>query len=360
MGRKRKHADLGLPPRVYLKHGAFYYVHPDTGRWERIGTDIAEAKKRGNLYADPDGKYGTLAYWLDRYLVDCKSRIGLPKKRRGISQRTYDDYCDNAEPLKVFFGGMLPEQVDANHVADYLDAGARADRAVRANREKACLSTFFTWALRKRETGVKINPCFGVKRNPERKRERYVEHHEYDVVYRRAAPAVQMAMDLEYRTLQRPEDMILWGPANVVRKRESDGSVRRVLRTTQGKTSATVDILITAEIDAVIERADPPGAGLGPGMTFLHTRKGHPYTYSGLSSMFRRYVDAAVKAGELAEPFTFYDIKGKGATDMWLANVPLTAIQVLCGHDSVTTTEKYVKSRWRGTVEPNRQELKAG
>jgi len=46
-------------------------------------------------------------------------------------------------------------------------------------------------------------------------------------------------------------------------------------------------------------------------------------------------------------------LKAKGATDMWLSGVPLEKIQVLCGHDSVTTTEIYVKCRWRGTVEPN-------
>jgi len=66
-----------------------------------------------------------------------------------------------------------------------------------------------------------------------------------------------------------------------------------------------------------------------------------------------------VKDGELTEPFGFYDLKGKGATDMWLANVPLTEIQVLCGHESVRTTEIYVKSRWRGTVSPNKTALPA-
>ena len=39
---------------------------------------------------------------------------------------------------------------------------------------------------------------------------------------------------------------------------------------------------------------------------------------------------------------------------MWLAGVPCERIQVLCGHDGVTTTEIYVKSHWRGVVEPNR------
>jgi hypothetical protein len=32
--------------------------------------------------------------------------------------------------------------------------------------------------------------------------------------------------------------------------------------------------------------------------------------------MFRRYVAKQVKDGKLAEPFTMYDLKGKGATDM--------------------------------------------
>ena len=76
--------------------------------------------------------------------------------------------------------------------------------------------------------------------------------------------------------------------------------------------------------------------------------------------MLRRYIgktkanQARRKAGEKIVSFGPYDLKGKGATDMWLAGVPLEQIQVLCGHDSIKTTEIYVKCRWRGTVEPNR------
>ncbi|MGN6667909.1 MAG: integrase, partial [Trinickia sp.] len=55
------------------------------------------------------------------------------------------------------------------------------------------------------------------------------------------------------------------------------------------------------------------------------------------------------------ESFGPYDMKAKGATDMWLAGEPLERIQLLCGHDPVKTTEIYVKCRWRGTAEPNRQ-----
>ena len=59
------------------------------------------------------------------------------------------------------------------------------------------------------------------------------------------------------------------------------------------------------------------------------------------------------------ESFGLRDLKGKGATDMWLAGVPIERIQLLCGHASKATTEKYIKARWRETAEPNQLEVKA-
>lgn len=254
---------------------------------------------------------------------------------------------------------MQPNQVAGHHVAQYLDAGARADRSVRANREKATLSAAFSWMMRRSDTGVNANPCFGIARNPEQKRERYVDHDEYATIYRECTRSERVLMDLIYRTLQRPEDIITWTAANLVNKREADGTVRRVIRNQQNKTGQVVDILVTADIETILTMAGPSGAALDATLTFVRGRNGEPYTYSGISAMFRRRVYKAVKDGRLAEPFGFYDLKGKGATDMWLANTPLTAIQVLCGHESVRTTEIYVKSRWRGTVAPNATALQA-
>lgn len=353
MGRKRKDDSLGLPRRVYLRHGAFYYAHPD-GKWERLGTDLAKAIKQGNLYNDPTGGVGTVGYWLGQFLAHCRRRIGLPKKRRGISQRTYDDYASAVEPLKAYFGRMLPHQVEAHHVGEYLDLSAEADRAVRGNREMAVLSAAFTWMMRKPDAGVRANPCFGVERNPESKRDRYVEHDEYAAVSKIAMPSVRAFMELIYRTLQRPEDILDWGAANIVRKREPGGEIRKVLRNDQGKTGKVVDILLTPDLDELVRSLLPADGSLpGPGYRLIHTRQGEPYTYDGISAMLRRYVNKCIKAGRLSGPMGFYDLKGKGATDMWLSGVPLEKIQVLCGHESVKTTEIYVKARWRGTVDPN-------
>ncbi|WP_159990896.1 tyrosine-type recombinase/integrase [Pelistega ratti] len=55
--------------------------------------------------------------------------------------------------------------------------------------------------------------------------------------------------------------------------------------------------------------------------------------------------------------FGFYDLKGKDATDMWLRGVPLKQIQVLGGHESIKTTEIYVKSRWIGTAKYQKERV---
>lgn len=51
-----------------------------------------------------------------------------------------------------------------------------------------------------------------------------------------------------------------------------------------------------------------------------------------------------VRACDGIKDFAIYDLKGKGATDMWLAGVPLEQIQALCGHEFITTTVIYVIS----------------
>ncbi|WP_232288863.1 hypothetical protein [Burkholderia oklahomensis] len=77
--------------------------------------------------------------------------------------------------------------------------------------------------------------------------------------------------------------------------------------------------------------------------------------------MLHRYIMKVNRAREARgfQPFEFFgprDMKTKGATDMWLAGVPLERVQVLCGRDSVTATEIHVKCRWRRAIESNRQQ----
>lgn len=353
MGRKRKDDSQGLPERVYLRRGAFYYVHRDTGRWENLGRDLTSARKRAEHYNDPTGTYGTMAWYLDAFIADGRQRAAA----KTLAQRTLDDYIGALVPLKAYFGAMLPTDVLPTHVIEYLDIGAKTGRAVRANRERACLSACMSWMLRAGHGGLTVNPCMrasGVRRNPEQPRERYVTDAEYLAVYEAAPAQVRLMMELVYRTLQRPEiDVLAWTPAHI--RGKSDG---RVLHFRQSKTGRLIDIGLVGRLAELVDVA----TGTVPVLhqPIVHTLAGQAYSYSGISAMLKR-AQAKVRAahaktrGPLArmQSFGFRDLKGKGATDMWLAGEPIERIQLLCGHAKKTTTEVYIKARWRETAAPN-------
>ncbi len=186
-------------------------------------------------------------------------------------------------------------------------------------------------------------------RNAEKPRERMVEDWEFRLVYGYAENSMRRLMDLVYRTCQRPDDLIKAGPANV-RTIDLDGRETRVLRVRQGKTGKTVDIVLAGDLERVV---DEHMAAPSVWPTFVHTRADKQYTYSGLVAMFRRYV---AKAG--LTDFGIYDLKGKGATDMYRAGTPVERIQQLLGHESVTTTEIYLKARLPDVAMPNMREMR--
>lgn len=356
MAGRRKNNPLGLEPRVYANHGALFYVHRD-GRWEKLGTDIAAANKRARLFNDTDGLYGTMAYWLDMFVVDCERRA----EAGTFAARTVQNYRESIKALKACFAPpMLPTDVIPNDVQNYLQIGADAGRPVVANKEKSCLSACMSWLIRTGSVpGLVVNPCFrvsGIKRNPEKKRDRYVTDEQYHAVFAEAPAQVKAMMELTYRTLQRPEsDILYWTVANIATK---DGA--RILRIQQGKTKKQVDIALSPDLDALIKRlvGEVPTIGKPLVCATRGKYRGKGYTYDGISAMLKRAIAKAnaklAKAGRPAIPsFGFRDLKGKGATDMWLAGEPIERIQLLCGHEDKATTEIYVKQRWRETAAPN-------
>jgi len=363
MGRKRKDGDpLELAgTRLAFRRGKFWYRHRGTDRFEDVGPDIAQAKKRAALYNDPNGTYGTVSHWMGLFIVDCEQRV----EAKTLSQRTLDDYrgyADDAGPLMIYFGRMLPEDILPAHVQAYLDTGAKASRATQANRERACLSSMLSWLLRKPDNGTSltVNPCMrasGVVRNTESKRERYVTHDEYRDVWEVATRSERLLMGITYRTLQRPEsDIILWTTANLV----NDGAAR-ALQFRQNKTGRPHKIALSPELDLLLPR--PAGKVRKLVEPLVRRLDGGFYTYDGLSSMLKRSIEVANerRAARGIAPiasFGYRDLKGKGATDMYFIDkVPIEQIQQLLGHSSVTTTEIYIKARWRETAQPNKVSL---
>lgn len=332
MGRRRKGGNpLGLEKRVYWHHGQFIYRHRN-GAVDQLGTDAKKANERAKLYNDPDGRYGTIAYFLNLY--NSESQAGRLLKRK--KPRTIADNLKEAEYLKVALGNYFPQDL----VDDpSLISGYRNNRVakVRANRELSLLSAMYTWLIESGLCpGLNTNPVLGIQRNPEKAKERYVEDAEYRGVYGIAQRSVCMAMELAYATLQRPED-ILSMELSSVRAKSVAGRSTRVLSVTQGKTDRTVDIEIGPELEVTLKALT---GGKVPRLSkyLAHNLGGGKYTVDGIGAMIRRYCKkAAMKS------FGLMDVRAKGATDMYLRGVPLETIQALMGHKSVQTTEIYIK-----------------
>lgn len=363
MGRRRKNPDSGLEARVYERRGAFYYVHR-SGEWEPLGKDRDAANRKARIYNDPDGLYGTLVHWLERWLLDLEHRV-----RGGtLAQRTLDDYREAVGTpeapgaLRTFFPPPItPADVTPAMVSTFLKTNADLGRSTRANREKSALSSCISWIITSGEVpGLIVNPCMrgsGVKRNKETKRERYVTDEEFREVYAMAGRSERLMMDLAYRTLQRPDsDIIHWTTEHL---QVEDG--RLILDFVQRKTGKRIKIALPPELAA--QMPGQAGAVVRLRQPLVRRLDGEAYTYDGLGGMLRESIRAANerrKARKLPPipSFGYRDLKGKGATDMWLAGVPLERIQLLCGHSSKTTTEIYVKQRWRETAEPNQVQMR--
>jgi integrase len=164
-------------------------------------------------------------------------------------------------------------------------------------------------------------------------------------------------MGITYRTLQRPEsDIILWTSMQLVNDGEG-----RALQFRQNKTGRPHRIALSPELDVLLPR--PEGNVRKLVEPLVRRLDGGFYTYDGLSSMLKRSIEVANERRQARgiapmPSFGYRDLKGKGATDMYFIDqVPIEQIQQLLGHSSVTTTEIYIKARWRETAQPNRVRL---
>lgn len=351
VGRKRKNGNpLGLEPRVEWHHGQFRYLHR-AGPKEGLGTDVDKANARARIYNDPDGRHGTVGYFLELFLS--AARGGALPAGWKLSERTVKDYEGETELFQLSpLGKLYPLDLvrEPHLIGEYRDRRVVEGKGeVQANHALSLLSSMYRWLIETGECpGLLVNPVLLIRRFSRAPKDRYVEDHEYGPVHELALPSVRMAMALVYSTLQRPAD-VLGLPASPVRLKAVAGAQKRVIPVTQGKRGRHVDIEVTPELDAVLGILSG-GKVVRLATALVHGRDGSGYTEDGLAAMLRRTcIKAKVKT------FGLMDVRAKGATDMYLRGVPLERIQLLMGHKSVQTTEIYIKRLLAtiSTVAPN-------
>ncbi|MBB5017795.1 integrase [Chitinivorax tropicus] len=320
--------DRDLPPRMYRKNGAYYYV-THQNKWIRLSDNLEEAKRRWVEIEAPCRlpTQGMLAVF-NRYAVEV-----LPKK----SKSTRDEQNRQIKLLEAAFGDFRPDEIKPLHIAQYLDTRAEQGGAVSGNREKALLSHVFTQAMR---WGIiDTNPCRGVTRNRERPRDRYVEDGELArflefcrtlkhgmLADRKGKPPVMTegkayagnlmsgevvatALEIAYLAAQRQQDVLQLTLDSI----REDGLFIQQLK---GKDRKPVKVLVgwAPRLSEAVGRAQKLSRPKGSRYLFVSSRTGQPYTPSGFKSLVQKIQRAWESAGN--ERFHFHDVRAKGTTDL--------------------------------------------
>lgn len=308
--RPRK-KDRHLPACMYHKHGAYYLVRK--GKWERLDTDyqaalLAYAKKTSEAAAGG--------------MPDLITRA-LAHHRKNISDNTAKQYEIAAERLKTIFAEFEPHQVLPKHVAAV--KMQLADTPNMCNRILSFLRIVFGYALEWQE--VDSNPCIGITRHAEGRRDRYITDSEFAALLNAASPYIRSILEMCYLTGQRIGDVIAIRLADI-----SDEGVSFV----QEKTGAKLIVAMTPDLQAVIDRAKALPRKVRT-LTLFCSRAGKPVSYETVKEAFQ-----ALREKTGIHDVKIHDIRAKSLTD---ADREGKNAQTLGGHTDARMTARYLRGR---------------
>lgn len=315
---KRRKTDKHLPPRVYFKHKAYFFVTKEN-KWIRLGANFSEAIANWAKMVDSNQPILTMNDLFNRYMTEI-----APTK----AQSTYKKNCYEITYLRKVFGHMRPTDITAVDVYKYLDLRGK-QAPISANREKSLLSHILSFGIR---WGViNSNVCRNVRRHSEKPRTRYIEDFEFNAVLEIAPPLIKMLMIFGLLTAQRISDIL---------KIKLNDLTEEGIKIQQNKTQKKLIILWSPELKKCVNEIKKLPRSNIYSFTLFCNSKGAPLTYEAFSTLWLKTMKKALKIGILKERFRFHDIRSKSASD--LEN--LTHASKLLGHaDSKITDRIYVR-----------------
>lgn len=283
-----------LPPKVHERHGRWFYVHQN--KWHplcKVQDGLLELHRCLSLQAGIST--GSLASIFQQFSDHGMSEL----KPDTVKQYRY--FLTGI--LATTFGHMMPSEVNEGTVAQYLEARKKADAPIAGNRERACLSAAFEYAMR---NGLATrNPCRGVRRNRERPDKTLLESATLSDAINRAPSHFAPVLQFGYLTGVRKVDIVLM-PVTAV--------TPRGIEFTESKTSKPVSIAWTPALRKLVDEilAARAARRRAAGHDRLFTNRfGLPLTEWGITSNMRR-----LNAG-----FSFRKIRPKAQTDAGDRNV---------------------------------------
>jgi integrase len=367
MPRQRKDG-AGLPARVYVKHGAYYFCPRDPMRDPR--DPASKVKKSWLLLCRvDDGKpkmYAELAKVLDeRQLIEGSMPFACAEfkanKLGEYTDTTREDYGRYLDLIAAVFEDFHAGQVATKDCADFLRAKFKG-KANTARKVAALMAKLFRFIIG--ELGLRQdNPMDQIDLGAYKTQRRTVLPTHAQIAAIRAAgmqskersdtgatvatasgPMFACIIDMSYLLWARAIDVRTLKESQIVRANVDGRQVDTHIRIKPSKTEKTsgkmVDIAITPQIAAVIERARAIKKQYEVISPYLFpTQKGGAYTKSGLHSMWRRAKDRA----EIKDDVTFKDIRALGATDAAKRGEDRKSIQTRLAHTTGKTTDIYIK-----------------
>ncbi|WP_313326971.1 tyrosine-type recombinase/integrase [Pseudomonas qingdaonensis] len=316
--RPRK-KDRHLPPCMYMKHGAYYLVRK--GKWERLGSDYQDALLVYARLVGGSGK-GGMAKLIDEALDAMKHRL---------ADNTVKQYEAAAARLKEYLAEFEPRQVLPRHVAKL--KLHMADTPNMSNRVISFLRMVFAYALEQQV--VDSNPCIGIKRHAEKKRDRYITDDEFSAICASASDYMRSIFEMCYLTGQRISDVLSIRLADI-----SPAGIAFE----QQKTGAKLVVAMSPDLEDLLGRIKALPRRVR-GLTLFCARSGgKPVSYETVKQAFR---SACVKAN--IEGATIHDLRAKSLTD---TDRQGNDAQKLGGHTDPKMTKRYLRLREIDIAQP--------
>jgi integrase len=301
-----------LPACMYQKHGAYYLVRK--GKWERLDSDYQLALMAYAKRLSSSGNGGMAD------LIDA----ALKQMAKKLKPNTIKQYEAAAARLKEYLAEFQPREVLPRHVAALKNH--MEDTPNMANRVISFLRMVFAYALEQQL--VDSNPCTGIRRHVEKKRDRYITDGEFQAICSVASENMRVVYEMCYLTGQRIGDVLAIRLADI----SEEG-----IAFAQQKTGARLVVRMTPDLDSLIKRIKALPRRVRGLTLFTARSSGKPISYETVKDAFRK--DCA-KAGVTGA--TLHDLRAKSLTD---TDKQGNDAQKLGGHSDAKMTQRYLRLR---------------
>jgi integrase len=337
-------------PRVYEKHGAWYWSEPRSKKWIRLcaltdsETVLVERLAAERKKAERPEGTGDMRPLIDQYVKENSAR----QKDKAWPQ--YGEYA-----AAVFMHANV-KSIKPHHLYTWLDAKYTGKLSMQRVM-RAFMSGFFQWCIRRGI--IQTNPCKEVKLDKPKPRKTYITDEHFArirdamLIYTyttgagktitgrvNTGPMMQCFVDLCFLTAQRSTDIraLTWSQVD-----RAAGVIHFVPSKTEDSSGAAVDFTITPEIAAVLDRVREIDGVQRIGETpVIHALDGKPYGATAVRSAWDR---ACERAALTAENYTVKDIRAKALTDAERAGYDIEALKIAAAHSDTKTTQIYLKQR---------------